>query len=428
MRWRDITIFDGHAYMLGSTTANEVLEVSGFNTVQNGDVHMKLGLIAGEGDVENIRGDYFEIQKLNTSSWERLSHSGNTTNNFFNSSIPSPAPRNPNLINNTGVDIAMFDINNPNNSIITNNQTSTKFRYGSTQDTYIICTIAMAVDAYVPEPEGTELVVSVGGTPVIPGSEPAVLPGQEIEYSVEIRNVGSEPVNNAVATIPMPYTVDFASVSGVYYQGLSGSQPIFDPNAGATGSIIWNLGNLPLISGNPLLANLTLKVKVTEDCFILANPNCNPLVTLNGTISGVGAQSGAIATHDFIQGYQMDGVCEGEPIYDPLALEIDRTNLDCEGDYTREFTYCNIEDEKIPFGDVFGYFPSGTRFYNEHPVTESSTEYTSSTGFPATEGTTTYYAVPPGITECWWEFKITVDEVTSTPTVPTEPGNLLCWC
>ena len=45
----------------------------------------------------------------------------------------------------------MFTLNNDDKSLMTNNQTSTRFQYNSTQDTYIIFCIAMAVDAYIPD-------------------------------------------------------------------------------------------------------------------------------------------------------------------------------------------------------------------------------------------------------------------------------------
>ena len=82
MNWRDVTLFDGHAYVQGSTTTSYELPISGFNTVQSGNVNMKLGMMAGEGDV-GISGDYFQI--INQSNnWVSLNHTGNTATNFFN--------------------------------------------------------------------------------------------------------------------------------------------------------------------------------------------------------------------------------------------------------------------------------------------------------------------------------------------------------
>ncbi len=129
MKYRDITIFDGHAYVAGNITADYEIPVSGFNTVQAGPVNVKLGLMAGEGD-RNISGDYFQIRNAANNAWVTLNHTSNSSSNFFNSSIFTGGnTRNPNLVNNTGLDISVFNIPNSNNAVMTNNQTSTRFRY-----------------------------------------------------------------------------------------------------------------------------------------------------------------------------------------------------------------------------------------------------------------------------------------------------------
>ena len=79
MKWRDITVFDGHAYVIGGNASHD-LSVSGFNTVQSGPVNMKLGLMAGEGDV-GITGDYFKIINQQN-NWVSLNHTGNSATNF----------------------------------------------------------------------------------------------------------------------------------------------------------------------------------------------------------------------------------------------------------------------------------------------------------------------------------------------------------
>src|SRR5690606_3352646 len=43
MNWRDITVFDGHAYVMDGV-ASEIINLSGFNAIQNGDVNLKLGI------------------------------------------------------------------------------------------------------------------------------------------------------------------------------------------------------------------------------------------------------------------------------------------------------------------------------------------------------------------------------------------------
>jgi hypothetical protein len=61
----------------------------------------------------------------------------------------------------------MFNLPNTNNSIIANNQTTTTFRYGTTQDTYIIFSIVFAVDAYQPDIVGINSLETINGIAVL---------------------------------------------------------------------------------------------------------------------------------------------------------------------------------------------------------------------------------------------------------------------
>ena len=430
MKWRDITVFDGYAYVQGST-ANHTLEVSGFNTVQagpNGEmvpVDIKMGFMAGEGDV-GISGDYFEIQKQVDNSYMRLSHTGNTTENFFNSSIETGGNlRNPNLPNNTGLDISMFNVVNTDNEVIANSQTSTRFRYGSTQDTYVIFSIVFAVDAYIPETEAIVTNTAINGVP-----NPVSLftdPGHILDIEVELKNKGTEATDNTLIVIPIPYTASFVenSISSAMYPPLTSSNaaPVFDPNLGATGSIVWDIGNFPLPSDpDDLLASISFQLKATEDCSILINPNCTPRIAITGTTSGVGATTGTPFEHGFIQGHETSGNCVGEPIPSPLYIDFDddAVGKHCTGDpddYNRKFYYCNRDGLPVQVAEVEAHFPPGSRFYNEYPIDDQSTEFTADNPFPAKTGTVTYYAIPPGITNCFFVFDIIIDDVRSTPTV-----------
>ncbi|MCB0451016.1 MAG: hypothetical protein KDC97_12945, partial [Confluentibacter sp.] len=430
MKWRDVTVFDGHAYVANQITANYTFNVSGFNAVQNGDVNLKLGLMAGEGDIA-ISGDYFQIEKRNTGVYESLSHSSNATNNFFNSSIVTGGnSRNPNYGNNTGMDIAMFEVDNGNNDAnpsndnqyINNNQTSTSFKYGSTQDTYVIFNLTFSVDAYIPEPE-VLLTTSAINTS---GSNPNVLlPGESATYKIEIRNKGTEATNNTIITIPVPYTSSYQNLS-ILYNGSTNftpaNAPIYDPNAGATGSIIWNLGTLPA-TGNPneILADLSFTLKATTDCSLLVNANCDSNISLGGSIAGTGATSGVSFNQQLIQGYETNGSCVGEPIPTPNILPIDSeayVNANC-GSYTavRDFYFCNIGSNPIQTSQIKDAFPPGTKYYNEYPLTNTSIQFSASNPFPPTLGSSVYYAIPPGSTTCYYQFTINVSNISSVPTV-----------
>ncbi|NHN26015.1 hypothetical protein FIA58_010045, partial [Flavobacterium jejuense] len=422
MKWRDISIFDGHAYMEGNTAINHELPITGFNAVQNGDVNIKLGLMAGEGD-KHINGDYFNILRSSDNQWQTLQHSSNSGNNFFNSSILTGTNfRNPNLLNNTGLDIVMMDIPNPNNSVIDNSQTSTTLRYGSTQDTYAIFLAAMAIDSYIPEPEGEISLVSINGSS---GSNFA-LPGEEIELNVKVFNKGTEEINNCKIEIPIPFTTSFvngSTTNTIYYSPLpTPNSTNLITNPAGSSYLIWDIGNLPIPnSPTDLLGEITFKLKVTEDCRILKNTNCSPSVPIYGYINGIGAITGTIINDKpFIQGYENSGMCHGNPILDPLIIDIDATNYinqNCQdtADF-EDFIFCDGISE-IPFSTINTTFPPGTQFYNSYPVTNSTTEYSATNTFPLILGTTTYYAVPAVPNGCYFTFTITVNEVPTASVI-----------
>lgn len=433
MKWRDITIFDGYAFIKSPNAGHQYisyeLPVSGFRTAQNGDIGMKLGIIAGEGD-RSISGDYFEIQKYNTHNWVKLKHTGNSENNFFNGTIPGTNPRNPRKTNNTGIDIAMFNINNAGNSIITNNQTSTKFKYGTNQDTYVISCIAMAVDAYVPDVQGHISITTTGGASYTPGSQ--IKPGQEIEYELKLTNPSEERILGASIDIPIPYTAELVSYSATYstsYNFPEASLAVID-TLGAK-MLRWKIGTLPK-AGNTQLAALKFKLKATTNCFFLVDrDNCQPKVLLEGKIKGKGENSGrSFGDIKFISGYK-DGNCQNEPIYSPLSIDIDAAdfvNKKCPQEpqgstVTKTFEFCETPGVNL-YDTISKIFPPVTKFYSNYIFDNTdgvqvakpapgATEYTHDNDFPAdaskiSQSGTSYYAIPFGASACRWEIKIII--------------------
>jgi hypothetical protein len=340
MKSRAVTLFDGYAYVNGQLAGGGEygnIPISGFTTVGSGQVNMKLGVMAAEGDVATNSGsDYLAVQKLNsptatynTTNYLTLNHSGNTTTNFFNSSIypvPATGTSNPILQNNTGVDFSMFTIPNTGNTVIGNNQTSTSFRFGSTYEIYTIFGFAMSVDAYIPNPEGLISVNSINNV-----TNPPILnalPGQSINYSLNITNEGTEATNNTIVSIPIPATAIF-STGGTFsyhtYHGFTTSNvPYYDS---ATNKILWNLGTLPITTNHPeyIYADLSFNLNVTTDCAILLSAGCSPEVSLEtGTIAGTGAVSGSPFTNYFFQGY--DTTSCHLPIDGSIKVAIDNSS------------------------------------------------------------------------------------------------------
>ncbi|WOD43058.1 HYR-like domain-containing protein [Hwangdonia lutea] len=328
MKWRDITVFDGYAFVRSFNNNVYSIPVSGFNAAQSGEVNLKLGVMGGEGE-RGFTEDYFEIEQLNSGTYTRLSHSENTPNNFFTGSILTGGnPRDPNLYNNTGIDVMMFDIDNTGNTIIANGQTQTSFNYGTTFDTYTIFNVTFAVDAYVPEPEGVLNITSINGN--TPNPPDILEPGQFSDYILEIRNTGTEATDNTLITIPVPDTIDPSNLNistgfpnpGTYTT-TNTPQYRTGPGFGPNGSIVWDLGTLPVPPApDDVLATISFSLTVTRDCTMLSDPSFDPNVSLTGTITGVGAVSNVPFDFPLIQGYETTGNCAGEPIPTPIIIGI----------------------------------------------------------------------------------------------------------
>ena len=337
MKSRAVTLFDGYAYVNGQLSGGGeygTIPISGFTTTGAGPVNMKLGIMAAEGDV-NLSGDYLAVQKLNanplvynSTNYLTLNHAGNSTANFFNSSIfpfPTIGNSNPNLVNNTGVDFSMFTIPNVDNLVIGNNQTSTTFRFGSSSDVFTIFGFAMSVDAYIPEPKGKISVNSINNVtnPVVL----TVLPGQSIKYSLTITNEGTEATNNTVISIPVPDATLFHTGTLVYntYNGfIATTNPYYDVVAN---KIIWDLGTLPITANHPeyIYADISFALNVTTNCNTLLNEGCNPEVSLEtGTITGTGSISESSFTKSFFQGY--DSTACQLPIDGSIKISIDTSS------------------------------------------------------------------------------------------------------
>lgn len=435
MKWRDITVFDGYAYISSGT---QQFDISGFRAAQNGAVNIKMGIMAGEGD-RGTAGDYIEIRERTSSDYTRLSHGDNTMNNFFSASIFTGGNnRNPNYINNSGMDISMFDLPNTNNAIINNNQTSTRFRYGTNGDFYSIFNIVFAVDAYVPEVVGEN---SPGTNN--PGTGNTVDPGQGLEFDLNLYNKGTEAVNNLVVDIPIPFNLHYdgstivpgthATVKIPNNTYVEWIKPSWAP-VGATpqvypgGTLRWTVGNLPLDPDRDILqGTLKYKFKVTSNCALLSTAGpCGLKINVNGTISGVGATSGVAVSARLVRDYAA-GNCSGA-IYDDFESTIavsqqfiqDCTPPPVENDMLQFKAFCSLPGNAFPRADIAGKYPLGTKFFTTVPNNYDQTTNIVTGDFQVnTDGSKrTFYAVVPGMDAgCYIRLQTSLTLVTTQPTV-----------
>lgn len=410
MENRSITVFDGYAFVRGSVVADFTIPISGFSAVDAGPVNMKLGIAAGEGDVAAL-GDYFEIERgVNTNDFLRLSHAGNSPDNFFNSSIYTGGnSRSPNLKNNTGMDISVFDIPNAGNTIISNGQTSTRFRYGTDGDAYVIYNIIMAVDVNKPEIQGYHFVNSLNSQPFTQGE--SINPGDELEIIVEVKNTGGVDLQDVNLEINLPGGFEYlSSVGEFFFLNNSGSQPGLMRD-----QVIWEIGEIPL-PNNPdnVIAKLTYTVRVTENCQILID-TCSSKFVLDGQINGINGNTGnPIPTSPLLVGFSEDSQCFNSPVFGPIDLTADfddflKNKCGYENGMSK-ITICILNGTtEISTYLLKDIYPEGTRFYNEYPLTSTYIEYRNGLNFPI-DPNPTYYAVLP-TSGCVKEFGFKISEV-----------------
>lgn len=420
-KWRDIVVMDGYAHV-HKALGNLYIPISGFKAVENGPVNVNIGLFASEGD-RGISGDRFAMQTTG-GAYNHLSSAQNAVDNFFNSTAEVDGTRNPAYFNLRGVDIHKFALNNSAKNYVTNGQTSTQFRATSSQDTYVISVLVVAIDAWIPEPDVVQAPVSIqkqGTGPIIPeegGDFGIVEPGDILEFSITVKNIG-EPLSNDTIKIPMPSLGEYVSHTATINGSVDNNSAQYKADMGANGTLVWNLGNIPQTQlDGSAYGTLRYRIRVSSNCVLWAN-NCKQRVSIRPVFSGTGSNSNVSVSNESITiGYNTQGGCNSHITGEySKEIEVSIISESCAGiDPVQTFSYCNYPGATIPVADVRGHFPPGYRFFNKADYTASdAVQYTSSNGFPNEQGIKTYYAVPSNDKDCMLTFKLDVTTITTTP-------------
>ncbi len=442
MKYRDISIFDGFVHV-ENTTSNKTLTVpiEGIKTVQVGPVSAKLGLMAVEGDV-GITGDYMQMKEAHSDNYQNLSHSGNTTNNFFNSSILSNSTRTPSFTNNIGIDVVMFNIDNPDNVLLDNEQTSTSFRFTTSQDAYVPFCLAYSALAYVPDAEVFSGIMDVDDRYWNEELQKYIFsPGDTVNFTFEVRNLGNEHVSNAKISIPLPAAMTYHTQSVEYHEGITGSYWL--ASDGSNGTAVWELSELPAGDPTAVWARLKLTAVVSDDCSLYQTiqGDCSISLNVNGSITGTGSLTGVdFEAPYFISGVYSEGACEGAYDYGSILAEVDaevyKTTVCSEENYdVRVISFCLEEIVNgyihVPFSEVYSYYTPGTSFFNEAPpLSINAHEFTAQEGFYIRAGRdTTIYAYltdPDETNPCYVIVKLS--NSTQTFIAPTLHTTDLHYC
>ncbi|MEG3656145.1 T9SS type B sorting domain-containing protein [Arenibacter palladensis] len=264
-----ITTFDGYAGIKSGETVD--IPVNGFTTLPAPfPVIAQLGVGTLEGD-NRIGGDGLSIKANSNLTYTALGNTVNPTNNFFNSNITRAnaivMDRNPNSINTLGWDVDFFNINNPLNGVIPNNETGATLRASSSQDKYDIFFTSFDVEIIEPVINLTKTVEDIAGNDI---TGQGVNLGQTLDYVLTFRNVGNDSADNYTIKdiLPINVTLDetnFTLPTGVTY---TYDEP--------TRTVLFSIPN-NLVEKNDPSYSIRMRVKVAENCFDFVDA-CSDLI------------------------------------------------------------------------------------------------------------------------------------------------------
>ncbi|MEM7485308.1 MAG: T9SS type B sorting domain-containing protein [Bacteroidota bacterium] len=253
-----ISVFDGYAGVSGSSNAD--INVSGFNSIPSGPVRARLGASVVEGD-RGITGDQFRIQTPLNPGFTNLSNGANPANNFFNSNITidgvNVTSRNITATNTLGYDSDIFEISNPANSVIANEETDATLRLRTQGDGFGAFLVTFGIEIIEPNIVLEKKVEDIGGNDI---TGQGVNLGQSLDYVLSFVNTGNDDATNYTIRdiLPANVTLDNTTITvptGVTYTFNSGTQ-----------EIIFNVPDNLVEEGDPI-SEIRMRVQVAENCF-----------------------------------------------------------------------------------------------------------------------------------------------------------------
>jgi gliding motility-associated-like protein/uncharacterized repeat protein (TIGR01451 family) len=259
-----ISTFDGYAGVQGSVPAVNV-NVSGFRTLPPGfPVRARIGVAALEGD-RGISNDRFRIRANSVGGFTNLTTGLNPANNFFNSTISNNGAqvptRTPYGTNTLGLDLDVFDLNNPFNSVLPNDETGATLQFTSSGDGYGAFLSTFAVEIIEPEIVLEKTVEDIGGNDI---TGQGVNLGQILDYVLSFQNVGNDDAINYTIRDILPLNTTLNEAALVLPPGVT-----YTYNA-VTREVVFNIPDNLVQEGDPV-ARIRMRVQVAENCFDFIN-------------------------------------------------------------------------------------------------------------------------------------------------------------
>ena len=272
---KNIGLFDGYANVSASTN-NFDITFGGFQTVPTGNVNANVVIGSLEGD-QDLSGDQLQI-RTPANTFVPISAPQRLSNNFFNSRITvgnsNFTDRNPASLNTLGFDAAVFPLNNPSNSIITNNQTSATLRLTSNQETYGLYLVGLSVDVWAPDLDPIEVMMNSGSNPTNPG--------ESLGFNFSVFNKGNDDAINLSISATLPPQIENIVPNNLP----SGVTYTFNSN---TGELVFNFVDGMVDVGDPPL-DLDFDLQIQDECYFLEE-NCDLSFDLQFTANYTGVQN-----------------------------------------------------------------------------------------------------------------------------------------
>ena len=301
---KNLTVFSGLANVQSGAPNNVVdVPISGFLTPPSGPVNFELGLVVYDGDRNPAATSKDSLYfKSGTGGFVPISNTVNPVNDIFNSTISNNGTmtpyRIPNYENTLGYDADIFKPDNSLKAYLKNSTTSATIRQTTGSETYLTQVITSAIDVYEPDMKVINQVTDINGG--------VLSPGDTIEYTLTLKNLGSDTslytvfedtlgfninfVPNSIRVVVGPNSstipkTDIADTDQGAYDATSRSIKV-NIGTGATGTVGGKMGNSPTGTDSTIVK---FRAVVTSECTKLV---CDNTVSNRAFLKGTGKISG----------------------------------------------------------------------------------------------------------------------------------------
>ncbi|MDW8419468.1 MAG: Ig-like domain-containing protein, partial [Chitinophagales bacterium] len=292
---RNMYVYNGLVNVSGSLTVD--VPISGFLTPPSGPVNLDFGFFVHDGDrlfvgdslLFNGNGNFVPV-------FDAL----NPADDVFNSTVTRQGVatpfRLPNYGNLLGTDADIIRPNNNGFAYIGNSDTSAVLRLKTGGETYLTQALTIGIDVYEADVRLANVATDINGG--------ALNVGDTIEYTITLKNIGSDTSFNTVILDTLPFNVDYVPGSLRISYGpnsgpktdasgddqaefISSSKTIrYRIGRNATASVGGQVGNSPLGDDSTVVK---FRVTVIRDCRKL---NCSLVIPNRAWATGVSKISG----------------------------------------------------------------------------------------------------------------------------------------